>query len=350
MKNLFKFRIRAIALLALLLVSLTSAFAQKKIAIIDAGSSGSRLYVYEISQDGKSVKTLCIEEQNSLPLSGIPATEAGVGNYLSTMTGLYKNNDSEPIDLYVLATAGMRDEKKVNRDSAEFIYTCMNGQEINKFSIKKATTITGRAEGLYAWIALNYDLKHLGTSTSTTEKPLTYTSTPTVGIIEIGGASMQITFQAPNRQTYDKSDLIDRKGFSGIYSKSFLGAGVDRVFCKFEDNDAGERYSEVVKALPDLKNVSTVFYGLGKPIQIVADSVKYYSSFDRYIATLSSGADFHPLGNAYYIKWLCTKLWRNQDKIKSLEIKPGVSWTKGAALDIYINKGEIESFDYDNPN
>ena len=64
MNNLFKFRIKAFALIALLLVSLSSAFAQTKIAIIDAGSSGSRLYVYEISQDGKSVTTLCNKKEN----------------------------------------------------------------------------------------------------------------------------------------------------------------------------------------------------------------------------------------------------------------------------------------------
>ena len=131
MNNLFKFRIKAFALIALLLVSLSSAFAQTKIAIIDAGSSGSRLYVYEISQDGKSVTTLCNKKEN-LPLSKVAVHADSVKAYLQKMTQLYDNQGQTPIDLYVLATAGMRYEPKGNAEKI-YGYIKTTAQSVNKY-------------------------------------------------------------------------------------------------------------------------------------------------------------------------------------------------------------------------
>ena len=60
MNNLLKFRFRVFALVALLVVSVTGAFAQQKvtIAIVDAGSSGSRLFVYEVDKPNSTIKCI----------------------------------------------------------------------------------------------------------------------------------------------------------------------------------------------------------------------------------------------------------------------------------------------------
>lgn len=324
---------KAFALIALLLVSFSSAFAQQKIAIIDAGSSGSRLYVYEISKDGKSINTL-FNAKKDLPLSNVH--NDGVAIYIDSITSQYKTNETIP--LYVLATAGMRN---VDSIKASRIYSEMKGKTINKYNIKDAKTISGRYEGLYAWIALNYEYKKLGYSVSTPQKPLTYTSSSTLGIIEIGGASMQIAFATQPSDVYNKENLIDRKGFSRIYCKSYLGGGVDEIF---KNNNSS--YSDYIKELPKLDKTME-FYGLGTPIKIAVNNLTN-CTLDKYISSLNNKeTKFHPISNAKYITWLANSLGI---KIEDIKIpQTDISWTKGAALDIVINHAAPESFNY-NPN
>lgn len=352
MNNLFKFRMKAFALIALLLVSVSNAFAQQEIAIIDAGSSGSRLYVYKISKDGKSIKTLCNEKKN-LPLSKVVAHKDSVIAYMESITSLFQPEKyniplkKNSIPLYVLATAGMR---MVDSVKAKSIYLYMKSYKSeNIFKVKDAMTISGQYEGLYAWIALNYENGNLGLSNSTPEKPLTYTSSSTFGIIEIGGASMQIAFAAQSSVSYDKKDLIDRKGFSRIYCKSYLGGGVDRIFKCFGSSDSNRQYSDSIKNLPKLKGMK--LYGLGKPIKTVKDNL-CNKTFEEYVAELPADTEknFHPKSNAYYIQFLADSLGI---KVKNINIPQNdISWTKGAVIDIVINQKDPEPFNYDpiNPN
>lgn len=341
MNNLFKFRMKAFALIALLLVSFSSAFAQQKIAIVDAGSSGSRLYVYEFSTDGKSVSTLYNGDSIVSKLSGVVVCEDSVKKYMDSITAKYKTNETIP--LYVLATAGMR-----TGNSESQVYNFIRSYRHNNYEIKKAITISGRYEGLYAWIALNYEYKNLGYSISTPQKPLTYSGS-TFGIIEIGGASMQIAFATQSSDPtpkYNEKDLINRKGFSRIYCKSYLGGGVDRIFDNFKSPDWDKRlYSNSIKGLPKL-NANMKFYGLGTPIAKAIENITT-KKLDMGLDD-DTNENHHPKSNANYIKWLAKDL---NIKIENIKIpKTKISWTKGAALDIIINGQEPEPFDYANPN
>lgn len=283
-----------------------------------------------------------------MPLSKVAVHADSVKAYLQKMTQLYDNQGQTPIDLYVLATAGMRYEPKGNAEKI-YGYIKTTAQSVNKYCIKEATTISGRYEGLCAWIALNYDCKKIGTSTSTLRNPLT--STPTFGIIEIGGASMQITYTTPDTLTLSKTDSISREGFSRIYSKSFLGGGVDQIYKNFGEGNANTDYSKGnngINNLPNLTGVNTTFYGLGKPMELVINGMKANGNFENYKATLKPGDEYHPLSNAHYINWLIGQLNINAAKIKIPQNE--VSWTKGAALDIVINGEQPEAFDYGKPN
>lgn len=346
MNNLLKFRFKAFALITLLLVSVVSAFAQKQVAIIDAGSSGSRLYVYRIDKDNKLELLFpknAKEEKNSKgrALSKVFNHKDSVVAFVSDMTSSYTPSSQMP--LYVLATAGMRMKGQSFCDS---IYSYMSPDtEYGKYKIKGAMTISGKCEGLYAWISANYNKGVLEYSISTPEKPLTYTKPP-FGIIEIGGASMQIAF-APKTKMDDK-DIVKRKGFT-IYSKSYLGGGVDQIY----ENYKGD-YSKVVKPLPTAADVKSIsFEGLGKPIQIVLDSVKNKGCFEKYISSLTSDEQdkFHSKSNAQYIQWLFEKLGLIKDNRPTEKIQAyNASWTQGAALDILVNGCEPEAFNYSQPN
>ena len=229
MERLSRFNIKVFLLIAVLLSGVSGLFAQQRdtIAIIDAGSSGSRLYVYCIENKNTLKKIYPQETEKSSSegraLSDVAVDEGSVKAYVNDMTSKYKVSNKVP--LYILATAGMR---KVAKEDAESIYSYMKeGETYNNYEIESAMTISGRYEGLYAWIAANYQYKSLGFNTSTTEKPLTYTGQP-YGIIEIGGASMQIAY--PASSDLKDGNLISRKGFSNIYCKSYLGGGAKAIF------------------------------------------------------------------------------------------------------------------------
>lgn len=349
MNKLLSFRFKKIALLTLFLVSVLCAFAQKQVAIIDAGSSGSRLYVYRI--DKKNKLELIFPQNNEVdksigkPLSEVVNNKDSVISFVHKMTEKYQS--SSPTPLYILATAGMRLQ---DPSFCKSIYAYMtSNKDYGNYKIEKAMTISGKYEGLYAWMAVNYNNGALGFSISSPKKPLTYTEQP-LGIIEIGGASMQIAFATDNSQK-DSTRIIKRSGFT-VYSKSYLKGGVDQIYKneKLNGKNGEKNYSIVIKKLPEIKNIS--FWGLGKPIQIVLDGVRKNGSFQNYILTLGNDAksEYHPKSNALYVKWLLGQLHLIKNDTPT-NIKPqNASWTQGAALDILVNGCEPEPFDYNDKN
>jgi hypothetical protein len=349
MKISLKFQVKVCALTAIFLISIASMLSAQKIAIIDAGSSGSRLYVYDITDNGKEIKILypTSGQENASKgraLSGVANHPDSVKAFLDTMVRKYTSTSTEKIPLYVLATAGMR---LVNEGTANAIYKKMDSlpKVYNHFRLHTAMTISGRYEGFYAWIAANYRHGKLGFSTSTTDKPLTYTGTPK-GILEIGGASMQIAFAA-NKSC---STCISREGFSNIYSYSYLGGGVDRVYNRHRSEDQ-LTFTEVSNAdnVISLYGTGLQFLGLGRPIGTVLDNAKGNSVSD-YAASLQnndSREPFHPWINAKYIAWVVNSL-----KLDRKLSKPNKKsdWTEGAALDILINQQPPEQFNYQTQN
>lgn len=347
-------------LTTVLLVCISGAFAQQKdtIAIIDAGSSGSRLFVYEVA--GQTIR--CIfpigkkQENDSKgeALSKIqPQNAQETDSFLANMTKNYQTSGKKK-DLYVLATAGMRLVKESRADS---IYSQMRNKTVNNYTVKEAMTISGRYEAFYAWIATNYRNKLLGFSISTPLKPLTYTGTP-VGIVEIGGASMQIAFATSATNNSNSSDFISREGFSNIYCKSYLGGGADQIYETYKDSPFYKKYMETKDStlldyswkVPNLPHIPSdiSFYGLGKPIEVVIDSKK--QSLKDYIEAIKqedSVSNYHPKSNAMYINWLFSQLKIN-GKVKAA--KKQSSWTEGAVIDIIVNKETPEKFNYQNPN
>lgn len=327
----------------------------QKIAIIDAGSSGSRLYVYEIKNDGKKIDVLYPavgQEANSKgrALSSVSDHNDSVKVFLTTMTSKYNQSSTTgKIPLYILATAGMRikDEKEADSIYAK-ISRIASKEKLNGFHLEKAMTISGRYEGFYAWIAANYRNGKLGFNNSSPEKPLTYTGEP-YGILEIGGASMQIAFAANKTDT----NFISRKGFGSIYSISYLGGGVDQIFQKYKDTKT-PTFGIGLKKISDLSINTSHFIGLGKPIEIVLDGVKSKGiPIKDYPKSLTikqeddSQKNFHPWINAHYISYV-VDFFKLDGKLNKPKVKS--DWTEGAALDIIINREEPEKFDYNKRN
>lgn len=355
MSKLLKIQAKAFAITFMLLICIPGILLAQKIAIIDAGSSGSRLYVYEIIDNGKKIDVLYPtvgQEANSKgrALSSVPNHNDSVKVFLTTMTSKYNQSSTTgKIPLYILATAGMRMVSKGKADSIYArIYQIANKEKLNGFHLVKAMTISGRYEGFYAWIAANYKNGKLGFNNSSTEKPLTYAGTP-YGILEIGGASMQIAFAMNSTD----ANNISRKGFSNIYSISYLGGGVDQIFQKHKDEKT-PKFDIGLKKISDLTINTSHFIGLGKPIEIVLDSVKSKGiSIKDYPKSLTikqendSQKNFHPWINAHYISYV-VDFFKLDGKLNKPKVKS--DWTEGAVLDIILNKEQPEAFDYNKRN
>lgn len=350
MKKLLEFKTKAFISLSILLISIDSTVsAQKKIAIIDAGSSGSRLWVYQVNPKADTVEILFPSkpEHNAKGPALSSIRTDSVYQFLESMASKYNVNYKDSIPLYVLATAGMR----MIPQKADSIYSIMNGlnEDHRKFNgcfkLDTAMTISGRYEGFYAWLAANYKANKL-----TVNGDELVINGNTLGILEIGGASMQIAFATKDDCVVD---TISREKLGCIYSKSYLHYGADRIFDRLGSLLTPNCLVSLDKVDGLYDNSTEKFVGLSKPLGVILEKKGKYSEIDSNITEINenrkkdSHNNYHPATNAMYIDWVVFQL-----NLKSKLCKPdnASDWTEGAALDILINNKEPQSFDYNRPN
>lgn len=218
-------QIFALALLGIVLGGWTSARAGSLVyeGVIDAGSSGTRLYLYALQSgpQGPSVSLLLEDEPDSLRgLSNYAEKpeQAGQGEIAPLLNRLEaflqaKSIDSSAVRVSVLATAGMR---LVDPIATARIYESVRHEIVSRgFTVREVGTITGQSEGIYAWVDVNYLKGNL--------RP----GQPTEGIVEIGGASAQIALAVHSSDQH--SDLIRHIRIGdqayNVLSVSYLGLG-----------------------------------------------------------------------------------------------------------------------------
>eukprot|EP00897_Mesotaenium_endlicherianum_P010652 jgi/Mesen1/9615/ME000659S08991 len=156
-------------------------------AIIDAGSSGTRLHVFKYTV----TETLPAVSPNPASLKIRPGLSSyadkphAAGTSLQPLIAFAREHI--PADLWattpikLMATAGLR--RVEERAAEEILDSCRAALRGSGFLFKHpegAAIIPGLWEGLYAWVAANYALNALGTNPQAT-----------TGIIELGGASAQ---------------------------------------------------------------------------------------------------------------------------------------------------------------
>ncbi|KAI3939651.1 hypothetical protein MKW92_025013 [Papaver armeniacum] len=167
---------------------------KKKFSIvIDGGSTGTRIHVfgYNIDNGGKPVIEFGKEELGSARvapgLSTFEMDPESAGKSLKSLLKFGKEKIPkvywEETEIRLMATAGLRSlEKGVSEGILE---SCRRVLRFSGFKFQDdwASVITGSDEGMYAWVAANYALGTLGGDPQ-----------HTTGIIELGGASAQVTF------------------------------------------------------------------------------------------------------------------------------------------------------------
>lgn len=221
--------------------------------VVDSGSSGNRVFVYSItpdkynhpiikeeytatnknalatySQDSKkdpsSADTIVPLTENAKKSPSLAGTEAIVPLLVDAKDNFFIKNHiavTTPIEVSILATAGMRtlsDDMQI--DIYKNVKEAVNTDKF--FKVVNAKTIYGKDEGLYGWLGANYSHRNLAPGKKTT------------GIVEVGGASAQIVFNAPSLkeipEEFKKQDAeITKFTLNGtdynVFSISYLGLG-----------------------------------------------------------------------------------------------------------------------------
>jgi len=196
------------------------------VAVIDAGSTGSRLhiYAYDLDKSNTPVKINELWSKKITPgLATIDPTPSVINAYF---IDLFANTPEQNMPVYLYATAGMR---LFSQAQQQKYYNLIQQWFKTKpqWQLKASQTIPGDKEGLFGWLAVNYQLGTL----SSTEKPL-------VGVMDMGGASVQVVFPIQKTTNVDQSDLIEVNIYGRklkLFDRSFLGLGQTLVSQQFLD-------------------------------------------------------------------------------------------------------------------
>ncbi|KAL8518715.1 hypothetical protein ACS0TY_009893 [Phlomoides rotata] len=197
--------------------------------VIDGGSTGTRIHVFKYEvRDGNllvdfSEKGLISMRVNP-GLSAYAEDPEGAGGAVAQLVEFAKRNvpaeQWAETDIRLMATAGMRLLQKV--DQERILNVCRRVLRPSGFRFRDnwVTVISGSDEGLYAWVVANYALGTLG------GEPV-----QTTGIIELGGASAQVTFVSNEPMPPEFSREIKFGNFTyNLYSHSLLNFGQNVAF------------------------------------------------------------------------------------------------------------------------
>lgn len=234
--------------------------------IVDAGSSGSRVFVYSWP-DPNEYRDFLDRTSRHDDLEAVPPVEFDKAWTKKTVPGISKFGGSKLSRLwnghlkalmnhassivppeehyrtpvFVLATAGMRllpeaEQKRILER------TCQLLQDNTQFYLPECSThvavIDGETEGLYGWMALNY-LVGSGTIFNEPENSKSY------GFMDMGGASAQIAF-SPNSTEAERhwDDLfhLNLRTVNGhshewkIFVSTWLGFGANEARRRYLDS------------------------------------------------------------------------------------------------------------------
>ncbi|XP_073239476.1 ectonucleoside triphosphate diphosphohydrolase 4-like isoform X1 [Porites lutea] len=237
--------------------------------VIDCGSSGSRVFIYYWPpHNGNPDELLQIKQMvdsrgNPVRMKIKPGISSLVdepskaSSYIEPLLDFaalkIPEHKHKETPLYVLATAGMRmlstaDQESILDDLRVDIPLKYNFH----FMASHVEVITGKQEGIYSWIGVNFELGRFDHSHDAKGSPVLNSSVSevsrksTVGSLDMGGGSAQIAFEVA-KSVWVPSELSAQVNLGcdshqtihnyHLYVATFLGFG---------SNAARDRYTELV--------------------------------------------------------------------------------------------------------
>ncbi|KAA8529422.1 hypothetical protein F0562_033779 [Nyssa sinensis] len=225
--------------------------------VIDGGSTGTRIHVFEYGiSDGVPVfdfgKNGLASMRVNPGLSSYAEDPEGAGVSLTELLEFAKKKIPKELwgrtEVRLMATAGLRMLELGVQE--RILESCRRVLSLSGFKFHHgwASVITGPDEGIYAWVVANYALGTLGGDPQ-----------QTTGIIELGGASAQVTFVSSEPMPPEFSHMVKFGNITyNLYSHSLLHFGQNAAFDLL-------RESLVTRGL-ELVNAATESHQRGKSI------------------------------------------------------------------------------------
>lgn len=210
----------------------TSSECQKHecVAIVDAGSTGSRLHIYAYDLDQTKTPININELWSKKVKPGFATLASNQATIDAYLTALFAEAPEENLPVYFYATAGMR---LLPQPKQKQFYNLMQKWFANqsRWQLKSSKTITGSEEGLFGWLAVNYQL---GAFNNSNNKGY-------VGVMDMGGASVQIIVPIQKMDGIKNADLLTVNLYGRhlkLFIHSFLGLGQTEVTHQFLDTSS----------------------------------------------------------------------------------------------------------------
>ncbi|TID30313.1 hypothetical protein CANINC_001100 [Pichia inconspicua] len=252
------------------------------IVVIDAGSKGTRAYLYAYSPNDRT-KLINLPDWHKRIRPSIESFVLSAGlNYnnvsLYLTHLLFKINTILPIEqhyrtpIFFHSTAGFR-LLEPDTQSTLLSHICTYLQTNTNYYIphcdSHVSVITGEVEGLYSWITLNYLLS----STTTSSSPL---------LLQLGGGSAQIVYQTSTPiHSINGLTLHLPQGSINIFSNSYLGFGINQIRQDYQQSLTSSDTSTLIDPCLPLNYISTV-------------------TIDDKLYTLTGSADYSSCTNLIY--------------------------------------------------
>ncbi|KAG6495413.1 probable apyrase 6 [Zingiber officinale] len=194
--------------------------------VIGASSAGSRIHVFEFLNEGRisfvgsdGGASVSLQVRPGLGAFGAAPEDAGgsIVKLLEFAKRRVPRAEWRKTKVMLIENGGL--EKLPLRVRLAIMDSCRRALRSSGFMFVNewASSITGQDKGIYAWIAANYVLGTLGGNRQ-----------ETVGIIELGGASTQITFAPEEPPSTEFSRMLKFPGVTyNLYSKSIHQFGQD---------------------------------------------------------------------------------------------------------------------------
>ncbi len=220
------------------------------VSVIDAGSSGSRIALYEDGSQPLGSPNRLMEKKPSVPpLSDFEsnpneAGPKGIGPLLDELDAylLTKEIDKSNASVSVLATAGLRNVEQRDPAAAAAIIASVTAYIPTRgYTVGEVAIMSGQREALYAWIDANASDGTLDDGDNN------------IGIVEIGGASAQVAFQSPTSGGRGAQTTTVGSLTFNVVALSYLGLGQNdaRTFMRELGRRGGECFpNNVAKKVP----------------------------------------------------------------------------------------------------
>nr|XP_057927558.1 ectonucleoside triphosphate diphosphohydrolase 4 isoform X2 [Doryrhamphus excisus] len=240
--------------------------------VVDCGSSGSRVYVYCWPKHNGNLHELLdirqMRDQNRKSLvmkikpgiSELATTPEKASDYIYPLLSFAAEHVPKDkhieTPLYILCTAGMRILPNSQQEAIlEDLRTDIPVHFNFLFSDSHVEVISGKQEGVYAWIGINFVLGRFNhvhrdgeavieVSVPGNDQQEALVRKRTAGVLDMGGASTQIAFEVPKTEEIAKNLLAEFNLGCDAHRTDHVYRVYVATFLGFGGNTAHQRYEE----------------------------------------------------------------------------------------------------------